>query len=106
MRAWIHQVGRAPELFCDCGETNNAAHLMAGGCVGQGGRTWEEFWTDPEFGSEVASFLLLSQGREEGGRSKEGGGRRKRNKREEIEKETRGGVTYVCSFSRAGTAGG
>jgi hypothetical protein len=42
MKAWLHQIGRAPDPFCSCGEPQNAAHLMASGCIGGKKRKWED----------------------------------------------------------------
>jgi len=57
MRAWLHQVGKAEDARCKCGEVQNAAHLMAVGCVGGKVRRWEDIWTDREFCAEVVEFL-------------------------------------------------
>jgi len=32
--AWLYQIGRPPDPFCGCGETQNAAHLLASGYGG------------------------------------------------------------------------
>jgi len=64
MGAWLHRIGRAPDPLCPCGETQNAAHLLASGCVGGMKRSWEEAWIDPEFCAEVR-VLLLNQGKNE-----------------------------------------
>ena len=43
MRAWLYHIGRSPDLFCDCGAIQNAAHLMECKLVGDGaGRSWCE----------------------------------------------------------------
>jgi len=55
--AWLHKTRKAEDPFCICGETQNAAHLMEGGCVGGKRRRWEEIWTDREFCAEVVKFL-------------------------------------------------
>ena len=57
MKAWLHKIGRAEDPFCICGETQNAAHLMASGCVEGKKRKWEDIWTDKKFCAEVAAFL-------------------------------------------------
>jgi len=57
MKGWLHTIGKAENPFCDCGETQNAAHLLASGCVGGKRRKWEDIWTDREFCAEVAMFL-------------------------------------------------
>ena len=62
IKAWLQQVGSTPDPMCSCGETQNATHLIASGCVGGRKRTWEEIWSDPDFCSEVTPFLL-SQGK-------------------------------------------
>ena len=57
MRAWLHQIGRAEDQFCECGETQNAAHLLSSGCIEGEKRKGEEIWTDREFCGKVARFL-------------------------------------------------
>ena len=56
-RAWLHQIGRAEDPFCECGKIQNAAHLLASGCVAGKVRTWEDIWTVRTFCAEVADFL-------------------------------------------------
>jgi len=68
MRAWLHQIGRAEDPYCTCGETQNAAHLMEGGCVGGKKRKWEDIWSDPEFARRWRGFYGSP------GRGNEGGG--------------------------------
>ena len=52
-------------VWCGCGEVQNAAHLLAGGCVKGMRREWRDMWTDREFCAEVSRFL---------GQQSEGGG--------------------------------
>jgi len=61
MKAWLHQIGMAPDPFCSCGESQNAAHLIASGCVGGKKRRWEGVWVDREFCTEAAEFLLAQE---------------------------------------------
>jgi len=57
MKAYLHMIGRAEDNLCSCGEVQNAAHLMASGCVGGLKRKWEDIWTDREFCAKVGEFL-------------------------------------------------
>jgi len=57
MRKWLHTIGKAEDPFCECGETQNAAHLLASGCIGGKRRRWEDIWSDRDFCAEVATFL-------------------------------------------------
>jgi len=61
MRAWVHQIPKAPDPLCGCGDTQNAAHLLASGRASGLKRKWEDIRTGPAFCTEVTSFLL-SQG--------------------------------------------
>ena len=73
-RAGLHQIGRAEDLFCGCGETPGAAHLMSSRSVAGKKRKWQDIWTDRVFCAEVASFLRSDRrGRGQGG----GGGETK-----------------------------
>ena len=62
MKAWLHRIGRAEDPFCACGQTQNVAHLLKSGCVGDKRRKWEDIWTDREFCAEVAGFLNEDNG--------------------------------------------
>jgi len=64
MRQWLHKIGRAEHPRCKCGEVQNAAHLLASGCVGGQKRRWEEIWEDREFCGEVTRFLRNQDGEE------------------------------------------
>jgi len=57
MKSWLHTIGRAEDYRCGCGQTQNAAYLLASGCVGGKVRSWEDIWTDRSFCAEVAVFL-------------------------------------------------
>jgi len=57
MKAWLFKIRKAKDPFCTCGETQNAAHIMASGCVGGAKRRWEGIWTDREFCGGVTEFL-------------------------------------------------
>ena len=57
MKQWLHKIGKATHPRCECGEVQNAAHLLISGCVGGQKRTWEEIWEDREFCGEVTRFL-------------------------------------------------
>jgi len=57
MKNWLYKIGRAEAPWCSCGATQNAAHLLASGCVGRKNRSWEQIWTDRDFCAEVTRFL-------------------------------------------------
>ena len=62
MKAWLHRIGRAEDPLCECGQVQNAAHLMESGCVKGRRKKWEDIWTDREFCAEVVDFLKGDDG--------------------------------------------
>jgi len=60
LKAWLFKIGKAEDPFCGCGKIQNAAHIMASGCVGGVQRRWEDIWTDRKFCGEVTKFLRKS----------------------------------------------
>jgi len=68
MKEWLFRIGRSDSPRCECGEAQNAAHLMASGCVGGKIRKWEDIWTVRELCAEVTRFL---RGNSEKGEEKE-----------------------------------
>ena len=57
MRQWLFRIGKSEDPRCGCGEVQNAAHLLASGCVGGKRRRWEDIWEDRDFCGEVTRFL-------------------------------------------------
>jgi len=45
-RACLHKTEKPEDPFYSCGEIQNAAHLMASGCVKVKKREWKDIWTD------------------------------------------------------------
>ena len=67
MKQWLFKIGKAEDPWCECGEVQNAAHLLTSGCVGGKKRRWEEIWEDRDFCGEVTRFLRnQGRGAEEG----------------------------------------
>lgn len=56
-RLWLFKIGKADDPRCRCGEIQNAAHLLASGCVGNMKRNRKDIWTDREFCGAVTRFL-------------------------------------------------
>ena len=81
MKAWLHQLGRAPDPRWPWGGIQNAAHVMASGCMGGRRRKWEEIWSDPEFCGEVTRFFVTRLGELKAG---------------ELVAGKTGGGTYLC----------
>ena len=58
MRWWLKLIGRNEDDRCECGEVQNAAHLLKCQLVGDGkGRQREECYKDSEWCRAVADEL-------------------------------------------------
>ena len=59
MRSWLKHIGRRDDDLCDCGEVQNAAHLLRCILVGYGkDRSLQECSKDSEWCKVVADFLV------------------------------------------------
>ena len=57
LKQWLHTIGRAEDNRCDCGEPQNAAHLLRCGLLGDKERTLKSIEEAPEWCEKVAGIL-------------------------------------------------